>query len=305
MCYSAKIQADYREYVRLYGADIDIDTFRELYFERAAGGTVKIPKAVDAALLATPVSSDIASAIHDYGNRRTGELEAEIFSLRARLAAAERKLQQKITKTASEDARIATNKIDAALRGLDDLRRRDLIERDARIFPGWYAPVLIELDGKRLVVPMRYRCRQPGWTEADERAKPASYNARTDSLHTAWRKVFGFTHGLVLVDTFFENVKRDSQNVVLRFDPTPPQHMQVACLWTHTEIPASSDLWSFAAITDEPPPEVAAAGHDRCIVSIKSPNVDAWLAPDPSRRLQLSEILADRERPYYAHQLAA
>ncbi|RQS03234.1 hypothetical protein DIE07_32390 [Burkholderia sp. Bp9002] len=305
MCYSAKIQADYREYVRLYGADIDIDTFRELYFERTAGGTVKIPKAVDAALLATPASRDIASAIHDYGSRRTGELEAELFSLRARLAAAERKLQQKVTKTASEDARIATNKIDSALRSLDDLRRRDLIERDARIFPGWYAPVLIELDGKRLVVPMRYRCRLPGWTEADERAKPASYNARTDSLQTAWRKVFGFTHGLVLVDAFFENVKRDGQNVVLRFDPTPPQHMQVACLWTRTEIPGSSDLWSFAAITDEPPPEVAAAGHDRCIVPIKSSNVDAWLAPDPSRRAQLREILADRERPYYEHQLAA
>ncbi|EGD00709.1 MULTISPECIES: hypothetical protein [Burkholderia] len=38
---------------------------------------------------------------------------------------------------------------------------------------------------------------------------------------------------------------------------------------------------------------------------IKSSNVDAWLAPDPSRRAQLREILADRERPYYEHQLAA
>ncbi|HDR9236138.1 TPA: SOS response-associated peptidase family protein, partial [Burkholderia vietnamiensis] len=83
------------------------------------------------------------------------------------------------------------------------------------------------------------------------------------------------------------------------------QHMQVACLWTRTEIPGADDLWSFAAITDDPPPEVAAAGHDRCIVPIKSSNVDAWLAPDPSRRGQLREILADRERPYYEHQLAA
>ncbi|MBN3815407.1 hypothetical protein G3N57_01750 [Paraburkholderia sp. Se-20369] len=107
MCYSAKIQADYREYLRLNGADIDIDTFRELYFERAAGGTVKIPKAVDVALPAAPASREIVSAIHDCGNRRTGELEAELFSQRARLAAAERKLQQKVTKTASEDARIA------------------------------------------------------------------------------------------------------------------------------------------------------------------------------------------------------
>jgi len=305
MCYSAKIQANYREYVRLYGADMDVETFSRLYFVRAAGGDIKLPKAVDAAFLDSPGIADITRAITEFRARRTRELEADLFGLRARLAAAERKLAQKVTKTASEDARIATDKIDSALRALDDLRRQDSQERDFRIFPGWYAPVLIELDGKRLVVPMRYRCRLPGWSEADERVKPGTYNARVDSLSTAWRKVFGFTHGIVLVDAFFENVKRDGQNVVLRFDPAPAQHMQIACLWTRTAVPGSDDLWSFAAITDDPPPEIAAAGHDRCIVPIKSSNVDAWLAPDPSRRNALREILADRERPYYAHQLAA
>ncbi len=48
MCYSAKIQANYREYVRRYGADMDIETFRDLLFARAAGSDIKIPKAVDA-----------------------------------------------------------------------------------------------------------------------------------------------------------------------------------------------------------------------------------------------------------------
>lgn len=303
MCYSAKIQANYREYVRRYGAEMDIETFRRLFFARAAGSDIKIPKAVDAALVG--VDEEISAAIAAYRSQRTRKLETDLFEQRTRLAAAEKKLAVKITKKAGEDVRIATDKIEAAQRGLDDLRRRDLQERDSRIFPGWYAPVLIELDGKRVVVPMRYRCRLPGWTEADEKQKPGTYNARLDSLSTAWRKVFGFRHGLVLVDAFFENVKRDGQNVVLRFDPTPPQLMQVACLWTRTEIQGGDDLWSFAAITDDPPPEVEAAGHDRCIVPIKSSNVDAWLAPDPSRRAQLREILLDRERPYYEHQLAA
>lgn len=303
MCYSAKIQANYREYVRRYGAEMDIETFRRLFFARAAGSDIKIPKAVDAALVG--VDEEISAAIAAYRSQRTRKLETDLFEQRTRLAAAEKKLAVKITKKAGEDVRIATDKIEAAQRGLDDLRRRDLQERDSRIFPGWYAPVLIELDGKRVVVPMRYRCRLPGWTEADEKQKPGTYNARLDSLSTAWRKVFGFTHGLVLVDAFFENVKRDGQNVVLRFDPTPPQPMQVACLWTRTEIQGGDDLWSFAAITDDPPSEVEAAGHDRCIVPIKSSNVDAWLAPDPSRRAQLREILLDRERPYYEHQLAA
>ncbi|QMI49874.1 SOS response-associated peptidase family protein [Burkholderia sp. MBR-1] len=264
MCYSAKIQANYREYVRLYGADVDIDTFRRLYVARAASSDIKIPKAVDAAFSGS-VDDGISAAIAEYRRQRVVKLETDLFEQRARLAAAEKKLTEKVTKKATEDVRIATDKITAATRGLDDLRRHDLQERDSRIFPGWYAPVLIEIDGKRLVVPMRYRCRLPGWTEADEKQKPGVYNARSDSLGTAWRKVFGFTHGLLLVDTFFENVKCDGQNVVLRFDPTPPQHMQVACLWTRTEIPGADDLWSFAAITDDPPPEVAAAGHDRCI----------------------------------------
>ncbi|UEB99694.1 SOS response-associated peptidase family protein [Burkholderia vietnamiensis] len=303
MCYSAKIQANYREYVRRYGAEMDIETFRRLFFARAAGSDIKIPKAVDAALVG--VDEEISAAIAAYRSQRTRKVETDLFEQRTRLAAAEKKLAVKITKKAGEDVRIATDKIEAAQRGLDDLRRRDLQERDSRIFPGWYAPVLIELDGKRVVVPMRYRCRLPGWTEADEKQKPGTYNARLDSLSTAWRKVFGFTHGLVLVDAFFENVKRDGQNVVLRFDPTPRQLMRVACLWTRTEIQGGDDLWSFAAITDDPPPEVEAAGHDRCIVPIKSSNVDAWLAPDPSRRAQQREILLDRERPYHEHQLAA
>ncbi|EKS9799771.1 MULTISPECIES: SOS response-associated peptidase family protein [Burkholderia] len=303
MCYSAKIQANYREYVRRYGADMDIETFRRIFFARASGADIKIPKAVDAAFAG--VDDEITTAIAAYRNQRTRELETALFEQRARLAAAEKKLAAKITKKASEDVRIATNKIDAATRGLDDLRRQDLQERDSRIFPGWYAPVLIELDGKRLIVPMRYRCRIPGWTEAEEKQKQGSYNARFDSLGTAWRKVFGFTHGIVLADTFFEHVDRDGKDVILRFDPTPPQQMQLACLWTCTEIPGADDLWSFAAITDDPPPEVAAAGHDRCVIPLKSSNVDAWLAPDPSRRAQLRDILADRERPYYEHQLAA
>jgi len=106
--------------------------------------------------------------------------------------------------------------------------------------------------------------RLPGWTEQDERAKPSTYNARVDSLRTAWRRVFGVSHGLLLVDAFFENVRRDGRNVVLRFDPAPAQTMLIACLWTRTPMPDGDDLWSFAAITDEPPSEVAAAGHDRC-----------------------------------------
>lgn len=81
--------------------------------------------------------------------------------------------------------------------------------------------------------------------------------------------------------------------------------MLVACLWSHWTGDAGDDLYSFAAITDEPPEEVAAAGHDRCIIPIKPENIDAWLNPDPTNLAALYAILDDRERPYYEHRLAA
>jgi putative SOS response-associated peptidase YedK len=94
-----------------------------------------------------------------------------------------------------------------------------------------------------------------------------------------------------VVSTFFENVplhrfeKRElapdeeAKNLVLHFNPQPPREMLVACLWSHWQEPGQKDLYSFAAITDDPPAEIAAAGHDRCIIALKDENVDAWLAP--------------------------
>ena len=50
--------------------------------------------------------------------------------------------------------------------------------------------------------------------------------------------------------------------------------------------------------------EVAAAGHDRCIIPIKPENLDAWLDPKGDTSA-MYRVLDDRERPYYKHRLAA
>jgi len=80
--------------------------------------------------------------------------------------------------------------------------------------------------------------------------------------------------------------------------------MLIACLWSHWKL-GEEELLSFAAITDEPPAEVAAAGHDRCIIPIRAENVDAWLNPDPKNLAKPYAILDERWRPYYEHQMAA
>jgi putative SOS response-associated peptidase YedK len=319
MCYSAQIRADYHRYVRAWGADIDIKEFVRLYWDRQQGAKLKIPKAMDAAF-ANPRSDDqrkIKALIDEYDAEQTSKLEQEIFAQRKRLADAERTLQTKVIKAATESKRIATDKVSKALGRLADIRRTELKDRDSRIFPGGYAPVMVFENGRRVVKPMRYQCRLAGKPAFYDTKFPGTYNARRDNLEGFWRQQFGAAHGIMIVNAFYENVSRHKmegrelapgekeENVVLEFKPTPTQDMLVACLWSRWEGAGEPELLSFAAITDEPPAEVAAAGHDRCIIPIKPENVDAWLSPDPANLAAQYAILDDRERPYYEHRMAA
>ena len=309
MCYSAQLKAEYREFLRDTGTRIDIAEFVRLYWERGEGAHLKIPRAMDA-LFASPSNADerrIAGLIDAFDKAEAARLEQLLFAQRKRLADAERKLQAKHTKAAEESRRIATDKVRWALGKLAALKRTTLTREDARIFPGWYAPVLVEEDGARVLRPMRYQCRPAGKPEAYDRRYPGTYNARRDNLEGFWKGQFGVRHGIVLLNAFFENVEQAGRNVVLEFRPEPRQDMLVACLWSRWQPPAGVDargLLSFAAITDEPPPEVAAAGHDRCIIPIKPGHLDAWLRP-PGDLAESYAILDDRARPYYEHRMAA
>ena len=241
----------------------------------------------------------------------------ELFKQRKRLADAERTLLAKPTKAATESKRIAAEKIEWAMGKLSDLRRTDLKDRDSRIFPGHYAPVMVMENGRRVIKPMRYQCRPAGKPAFYDTKYPGTYNARRDNLEGFWKGLFGYTHGIAVVNAFYENVNRHRvegrelgvdelvENVVLEFKPRPTQDMLVACLWSRWTAPGEPDLLSFAAITDEPPPEVAAAGHDRCIIPIRPEDIDMWLNPDPANLAAQYSILDHRDRPYYEHRMAA
>ena len=312
MCYSARIEADYKRYVRLYGADISLDDFTELFWRRVRDPKVKIPKALEAPFL-TPASEaeqQARAAIDAWATAESTRLQEELFKQRKRLADAERVLSSKTTKAATESRRIASEKVQWLLGKLSDLRRTEPQELDERIFPGHYAPVMVMENGRRVVKPMRYQCRPAGKPAFYDTKFPGTYNARRDSLEGFWKDLFGFSHGVLVASSFFENVSRTREdglveNVVLEFNPQPRQDMLVACLWSRWTAPGEPELLSFAAITDEPPAEVAAAGHDRCVVPIKVENLDAWLDPRGSTRDVLHALLDDRAKPYYEHRLAA
>jgi putative SOS response-associated peptidase YedK len=319
MCYSAQIEADYRKYLRLTGDALSLRDFYDLFWRRQSDFSIKIPKTVED-LFARPKSEQeeqIKALIDAFNVAQANTLEQELFKQRKRLADAERALQVKTTKKDTESQRIATAKIEWARGKLADLRRTEPEDRDSRIFPGHYAPVLVMKNGQYVVKPMRYQCRLAGKPAFYDSKFPGTYNARRDNLEGFWKSLFGRSHAVMLASAFYENVAQHSvegralregekpQNVVLEFKPRPAQHMLVACLWSRWSAPGEPDLLSFAAITDEPPPEVAAAGHDRCIIPIRPENLNAWLNPNAADLAAQYAILDARERPYYEHALAA
>lgn len=247
MCYSAQIVQEYERYVRAWGAEIDLASFVRLYRQRQQNPAIRIPKAMDAQFThaRSADAQEIKSLIETFDRQQTLVLEQTLFKQRKRLADAERALQTKSTKAASESRRIAIDKIAWARGKLEDLRRTTLRDDDSRIFPGHYAPVMVWEDGRRIVRPMRYQCRPAGKPTAWDRSYPGTYNARRDNLEGFWKGQFGHSHALVLMSAFYENVSRhraqgrelapgeDEQNVVLEFRPQPAQDMLVACLWSH------------------------------------------------------------------------
>jgi putative SOS response-associated peptidase YedK len=108
--------------------------------------------------------------------------------------------------------------------------------------------------------------------------------------------------------TFYENVEGpDGKNLIIQFTPRTGRAMFIACLWLHWVDPKGNepDLLSFAAITDDPEPEIAAVGHDRTIINIRPELVDAWLNPDADNLAALYDIFDDRQHPFYEHRMAA
>jgi putative SOS response-associated peptidase YedK len=310
MCYSSKIEADYRRYLRDTGGRLSLYEFRQLFWERTQGRRLKVPRGMEEAFLAgnDPAEREIAALIRAHRGAEATRLQQDLFAQRARLAEAERKLATKPTKTAAESKRIATAKVEQYLAWLADLNRTETRPGDGRIFPGVYAYVLIVENGERVIKPMRYGCRPAGKPAEYDVKYPGTYNARRDNLEAFWKGQFGRTHGVALWWCFYEHVVREGRDVVLEFAPITGQLMPVACLYSHWTPPAGSDepaLWSFAAITDHPPPEVAAAGHDRCIIPLKGEHLERWLNPDPADLAAQQAILEDRERYFYEHRMAA
>lgn len=296
---------------------MDYAEVEKLFFRRLDDSGINVSRGFEANFdePANDQERRIKAAIDEHRLRLTAKFEKELFSQKTRLVNAERSLASKETKKAREDLRIATAKIATLSTKLSDLRSSELKADDNRIFPFVYTGVIVREAGENLLTPMRYFCRQAGKPAFYDRKFPGLYNARRDNLEKFWGEQFGSHHAIMVVESFFENVKlhatqhrvpgagEPEQNVVLQFKPEPQQVMYIACLWSHWTDPKEPDLRGFAAITDEPPMDVAAAGHDRCIINLKPEHVEAWLTPQGRGKKKLQEILSDRDVLVFAHEV--
>jgi putative SOS response-associated peptidase YedK len=317
MCYSAQVIQMVRKLSRQLGIRLDYDEIEKLFFRRLDDSGTLISRGFEANFdePATDQERRIKGAIDLHRSRLASKMEKELFTQKTRFANAQRQLKEKETKKAREDLRISTNKIETLSTKLTQLRSSEPNEEDNRIFPFVYAGVIARQDGQNLLTPMRYHCRPAGKPTFYDRQFPGLYNARRDNLEKFWSEQFGSHHAILVVESFYENVKRHTmehrellageaeENVVLQFKPEPAQTMYIACLWSHWTDPKEPDLRGFAAITDEPPADVAAAGHDRCIINLKPEHVEAWLTPEGRSREELQSMLSDRAIPVFQHEV--
>jgi putative SOS response-associated peptidase YedK len=307
MCYSAKVEQNIRDLARHFAATLDYSEVERLMMERLAGRPIRLARGFEWNFShpQTVEERRIQQLDAEYRSKKTTDNEQEVFKQKKRLADAERKLKVKETNAALNERRVATSKIEASLERIALLTGTQPHEDDNRIFPMTYAPIILQRDGRNVITLARYHLRQKGKPPFTDQKFPGLYNARRDNLERFWRSEFGRTHALMVVDSFYENVERDRKNVVLHFTPRPAYQMLVACLYADWSDPKEGRLLSFAAVTDEPPPEIKAAGHDRCIINLRQENVEAWLTPQGRSDEELQKLLSDRQTPYYEHEVAA
>jgi putative SOS response-associated peptidase YedK len=322
MCYSAQVVQWMRRLSRDLGIRLDYAEAERLYLQRLDGAGITISRGFDGNFDGSPEGDDtpaaarIREAIAKYRAQNEAKASAELATQVARRAAAERQLATRPTKRAEEELRISTRKMALLNDRLAAERRTTMTPRDNRIFPRYHAGVIVERDGVRWLTPMRYGCRPAAQPASVDRKYPGLYNARRDNLTRFWREEFGRCHAVLVVERFYESVAvhamehrplaagEPERSVELCFAPEPPELMFIACLWSRWRRPGEPELLSFAAVTDEPPAAVAAAGHDRCIINLAPEHVGAWLTPEGRPDAELQAILDAPRVPEYRHAVA-
>ncbi len=151
---------------------------------------------------------------------------------------------------------------------------------DGRFYPNWFAPVIIQQDSEKRIVPMRYRIRPQG-SDKEVPTKYNMYNAKVESLLSAhnWRKLIGRNHAVVVVKQFYEYVNK----VETVIEPVNTGTLKFAAVYDEWSSPGGEVAFrSFAIITGPPPQSILTIGHHRCPITLSNNEVDQWLSTNSS-----------------------
>ncbi len=295
---------------------MDYEEAERIFLQRLDNPTLNISRAFESNFdrPRNEIELRIKAAISEHRRRIAPDLQKELAEEEERLRSNQARLAVKFTKTAEKEVGIATRNIQRIQEKLTDLIRPELLPKDERLFPKTYGGFIIRREGVNLLTPMRYYCR-PSGTPASIEKYPTLYNARRDNLDTFWRRQFGYHHAIAVMDSFYEWVNlhdkeqrplapgEKARRIELQFTPESAEPMLMACIWSHW-IGEGENLRGAAVITDDPPPEIAAAGHDRCPIALRPDNVEAWLTPDGRSPAELQGMLSEKQTTTYRHEMA-
>lgn len=300
MCYSALVETSYKEYCQQFGLIFDRDGFHDLFSMRVEAPHLKIPDGLTQQL-ASEDSAFGRSIAKLHAQFLAGERERVAMEIAAVGAAIEQLEAKKPGKTRDKDLGAKRRKQEKLVASLTQTAAPGT---SYRVYPNIFAAAIADIGGQRLLTPMRYRILPRTGVEV-----PSQYNvfnARRDSLTSArtWKPLFGAQHAIFPFTRFYEWVSRDGKPVEISFSPDGYSGMWAASLYEECRTEHGL-IRSFAMVTDEPPAEVAAAGHDRCPVFLESRLLNDWLLPAGKLLEELDRLLDYKEQPFYSHALAA
>ncbi len=173
------------------------------------------------------------------------------------------------------------------------------MDHDGRAFPNYFCPVTIKNQNFHELLPMRYRIR-PATSSEEVPSKYNMFNARKDALLTrkSWRPLLGRNHGIFTMNHFYEWVERDGKKQLVSFHSSESEKLYIPCLYDFYE-DGDKSFYSFAVITDEPAPEVLAAGHDRTPIHLTKDLAYQWLDSEKLNSDDALSLLSHQSKEYF------
>ena len=298
MCYSALVNRSLKAIAARHRAKIRDQAFVDLYTMRCKNPALKIPPGMDqgAIEIGGMAGKSIEKNIREFNRNEEQRTNQLLQDVNPEIAEIENRLKVIVTKTAEKELAVKRRK-------REKLLTRSTEEPSGvnyRIYPFYFAPVVIDEGSGREIVPMRFRVLPRYGIEIP--ANKNVFNARRDSLQVkrTWTPLFGATHALFPFERFYEWVLRDEKKIEISFSPDGYSDMWAASVYESCKTEFGV-LQSFAMCTDDPPAEVARAGHDRCPVFLIEELIDQWLQPKGKTWDELDGLLEKKQPTHYSH----